>query len=471
MRTSSIEKFIPAVIATASVITLVFWLTGRAPSSLIDRVPGRDKATATASTQHRPASLEGQLRHFDGIPADLAGAWPRFRGANFDNVSHDDIRLLRIWRQGEPRILWSINVGEGYAGAAVMAGRVYLMDYDRDQQTDVIRCLSLADGKDIWRYSYPVQIKRNHGMSRTVPAITEKYVVTLSPKCHVTCLDAVSGELLWSMDLTSRFGTKVPPWYAGQCPLIDNDRVILAPGGDDALMIAVDFATGKVLWTTPNPRGWQMTHSSIVPMDFENRRMYVYCAGGGVVGVSADAGELLWETDEWKISIATVPSPVLIGQGRVFLSGGYNAGSMMLRIAQQDSKMTAEPVFRLKPDVFGSAQQTPILHNGYLYGVRPDGELVCLNLDGEIIWSSGSAHRFGLGPYLMADGLIFVMNDTGLLTLVEATPTSYQQLAQAQVLNGHDSWGPMAMVAGRLIARDFTRMVCLDVSEVGLAEE
>ena len=82
--------------------------------------------------------------------------------------------LARAWQPSEPRELWAIDVGEGYAGAAVLNGRVYLMDYDRDKKQDALRCLSLADGREIWRYAYPVPVKRNHGMSRTVPAVTDK---------------------------------------------------------------------------------------------------------------------------------------------------------------------------------------------------------------------------------------------------------------------------------------------------------
>ena len=69
--------------------------------------------------------------------------------------------------------------------------------------------------------------------------------------------------------------------------IIDNGAVILAPGGKSALLLAVDAESGNVLWQTPNPRGWKMTHSSLVPMEFEGERMYVYCANGGVVGVVA----------------------------------------------------------------------------------------------------------------------------------------------------------------------------------------
>ena len=124
-----------------------------------------------------------------------------------------------------------------------------------------------------------------------------------------------------------------------------------------------------------------------------------------------------------------------------------------------------EKLFRLKPDVFGAAQHTPILFDGHLYGVRPDEQMVCMNLNGEILWASGSNHKFGIGPFMVANNLIFAMNDNGLLRLIEAVPTGYNQLAEAEVLQGHDSWGSMALADGRLIVRDLTKMTCLEVVE------
>ena len=53
--------------------------------------------------------------------------------------------------------------------------------------------------------------------------------------------------------------------------------------------------TGEIVWQSPNPHGWVMTHSSIVPVEFAGIRMYVYCASGGVVGVSSEDGSILWD--------------------------------------------------------------------------------------------------------------------------------------------------------------------------------
>ena len=460
-----IIRMIPGIIAIVGILSLWLWHSGEPERILEVRIPGADTVVGEESAFLVDGDVfSGKLVTSDGVPADLPGSWRRFRGENFDAISSENVNLAREWSEGEPTVLWGIDVGEGYAGVAILNGRVYILDYDAEEQADALRCLSLSDGKEIWRYSYPVKVKRNHGMSRTVPAVTEKYVVSLGPMCHILCVDSITGEFIWAIDLVAEYKTIVPEWYAGQCPLIDEDRAILAPGGD-ALMIAVDCATGDIVWKTPNPNGWNMTHSSIIPMEFEGQRMYVYCASDGVIGVSAEDGSILWETTDWNIRIATVPSPVIIGDGRIFFSGGYNAGSIMLQLREEDGKLIPEPLFRLKPEVFGSAQQTPILLNDYIYGVKPDGRLVCINLDGKPVWDSGPPHRFGLGPYMIADDLIYVIDDSGLLTLAEATPDGYKQLAQAQVLTGHDSWGPMAMAGNRLIVRDLTRMICLDVSD------
>jgi outer membrane protein assembly factor BamB len=365
-----------------------------------------------------------------------------------------------------------VDVGEGYAGAAVLDGRVYLLDYDREAQADVVRCLSLEDGRDIWRYSYPVEIKRYHGMSRTVPAVTPEYVVTLGPKAHVTCLDSKTGEFRWMYNLVREFNTTIPDWYAAQCPLMDDGKAIIAPGGD-ALMMAIDCETGETEWRTPNPDEWVMTHSSIVPMEFKGKRFYVYSGGnsskGGVVGISDKDGSVLWKTEEWKVRYS-VPTPVVVGEDRIFLSAGYGQqelGCGMLRLTESNGKISASFEYIHPISVFGSIQQSPIYYEGYIYGVRPDRQLVCLDPDGNVVWNSTSANKFGRnsGPYAIINGLLYVLDDSGEMTLVEATPSGYRPLAKAQVLDGHESWGPMAIASNRMIVRDTLKMICLDISE------
>ncbi|MEJ2701722.1 MAG: PQQ-like beta-propeller repeat protein [Sedimentisphaerales bacterium] len=470
MKNSTIAKIIPITCAIVGVALLYMWLSTDAGVDLTERVPPVQQARQAPPDDSEPLQIKGTLTKLDGEPADVPGAWPRFRGANFDAVCTENISLAKTWPAEGPPVLWSIEVGEGFAGAAILAGRVYIIDYDREQQADVVRCLSLADGKDIWRYAYPVKVKRWHGMSRTVPAVTDKYVVTIGPKCQVTCLDSMTGEFHWMFNLVPQFHTKVPQWYTGQCPLIDDGKAIIAPAGD-VLMMAVDCESGKIVWQTPNPDGWIMTHSSSVPMEFKGRRFYVYCGGdhikGGVVGVSAEDGTVLWKTDQWKVRF-NVPMPVVVGEDRIFLTAGYGqteSGCMMLHLTETNGVISAEPEFQYATDVFSSMQQSPIFYDGHIYGVRLDQQLVCLDLEGNVVWTSTSAHKFGSGPYAFVNGLLYLMDDAGTLTLARADASGFVPLAQAKVLDGHETWGPMAVASGRMIVRDTERMICLDISE------
>jgi outer membrane protein assembly factor BamB len=228
-------------------------------------------------------------------------------------------------------------------------------------------------------------------------------------------------------------------------------------------MIAVELATGKVAWQTPNPGGWGMTHSSIAAITHEGRKQYLYCATMGVVGVDASDGTLLWKTPGWKVQLANIPTPIPTGRdGQFLLTGGYGAGAAMFRIVPGDKAVEEE--YRLKPEIFGAEQHTPIRYEGNFYGVIEGGMLVCLDIEGRQRWASGSQNRFYLGPYLIADGVILALNDRkGTLHMIEASPTGYRELARAKVLGGHDGWAPMALVNGKLLLRDLTEMVCLKV--------
>jgi len=470
----------------------VVWLSSSMAYELKPRLPGADRLTS----QQVPEKIGGKLTAFDGKPMpDARGSWPCFRGAPREGISDDLTALADSWPAEGPKVAWAMKVGEGHAGVAILQGRVFLHDYDADRRQEVIRCMSLADGRDIWQYAYKVPIKRNHGVSRTVPAVTDQYLLALGPKCHVTCLDSNTGQLQWAIDMVSEYGTKVPPWYAGQCPMIDDGNAILAPCGNvtdyvdsagrnakrgkDVLMTAIRCRPGpdgarQVAWEVPNTDGWQMTHSSIAVLELEDyTRMYVYCGSGGLVGVRAEDGKVLFKTTDWKIRIANVPTPVAIREdgklfGKLFLCGGYGAGSMILQVLKEGGAYVPKVLVRNPPAVFGSQQQTPIFYKNHLFGTRVDEQFVCLSAQGQVVWTSGPDSKFGKegGSYVIASGAndtVFALDDDGVLTMFRATPESYQQLGRAKVLSGHHSWGPIALADGFLICRDLGSIVCLDL--------
>ena len=498
MRTFNIAILVPLLFAAAGVAVCYAWLAEPGPSDLTLR-----EEFDAPQVEVFKVDLPGKLTTGPGkAPDGLTGSWARFRNSTLDGVSTDKTPLIKSWPEGGPKVIWSMDMGQGYGGAAIHKGRVYVLDYDegrpagsndpvdKSKQGDVLRCLSLLDGKEIWRRWYHIPTRRNHGVSRTVPTVTDRFIVTIGPKCHVLCLETATGKAIWSMDLVAEYGAVIPEWYTGQCPLIDTIEIeqgddtierkvaIIAPGGPDVLMLARDCENGKILWKTPNPDKLLMTHSSIMPLEHWGTRMYIYCTSGGVVGVSAEDGKILWKFDKWRVTPALSPSPVLIGDAKMFFSAAYKAGCLMLEIDQDDdSNPIAVEVFRRGPEIFGSVQQTPLLYKKHLYGVLTNNagedklQMVCMNLDGVRLWSSGPENRFELGPYLIADGKILALDGkTAALTMAEATPAGWKTLAKAQVLHGHEAWAPMAIADGRLVLRDFTKMICLDLRDTSAAK-
>lgn len=397
------------------------------------------------------------------LPAATAADWPQFRGPNRDNISRET-GLLRQWPAKGPKLLWTVPVAQGYAGAAIVAGRVYHHDYDEKTSDWRVLCRNLATGKEIWSFSERRVIRPNHAITRTVPAVDGRYVISLDPKCVLHCLDARTGKQLWRKDLVTEYQTAIPPWYNGQCPLIEKDRVVIATGGA-AIMVALDKAAGKEIWRTPNPGKLLLSHASVSPAVLGGVRQYLYGTLNGPLGVSASDGKLLWQFPR-KFNVTVAPSPVAIDGERVFMTASYDAGSVMVRVRPAAGGFRAEAVFDMKNNEWNSEVHTPIVYKGHFFAVgkKRRGLFTCLNFDGKTVWDSGGKASFEQGSFLLADNMFFVLEgNTGMLRLIEASTTEYKELAKAQVLNGQDVWGPMALSDGKLVLRDLTKMVCIDV--------
>jgi outer membrane protein assembly factor BamB len=318
----------------------------------------------------------------------------------------------------------------------------------------------------------------NHGFTRTVPAVTDKFVVNFGSKCHVLCVDAKTGDKKWGLDLMKDYGSKLPDWYAAQCPIIDGNIVVIAPVGKEVLMMGVDLETGNIVWKTPNTKGLQMSHSSITPMTLGGKKQYVYCAEWGkIVGISAEKdniGAVLWEEtciDKQVIS----PSPVVLDDGHIFMCAGYKGGSSMVKVTEEGGKYTAKVLWKLdEVEGLSCEQQTPIYFEKHLFGLMPDSsgarkqQLVCMDPydKGKIKWESGKEKRFGqYEPILLADGKFYVLDKDAGLTMVKASTAKYEELAKFKYLKGHEAWAPIALAGNLMLLRDEKILLCLDVGK------
>jgi outer membrane protein assembly factor BamB len=468
---------------TVILFTVLFswWILAVPTYSTVERIPGMDNRPPVKPMTD--SVVIGQnfdsLAQFDVI---AEGSWPRFRGNDFDNISKDETPIAESWDSTGPPVVWKATLGEGYSGPVVLNGRVYLLDYNEKRKADMLRCFSLKTGTELWRRWYNVELKRNHGYSRTVPAVTDKYIVTIGPRSHVMCLDPKTGKLLWKIDLEKEYGIRTsergrvtPDFYTGQCPLIDNGIAVLAPGVK-ALMIGVNCENGKVVWITPNPDSLRMSHGSIIPMIIFGKKMYVYNAVGGVCGVSAegdDTGKLLWKTLEWSPA-TTAASPVYLGNNEIAVFGSYGAGGARIKINQTASGYEAVVTEQHKaPEGIASDQQTPVLMGDFIWSVMPENagplkkQLVCYNRSDLLkpVWSSGKENRYGrgLGPYIVSGKRMFLLDDDGKLYsfIIENGKASLRQ--SMKIIDGIEAWGPMAIAGRYLLMRDARNLVCLDI--------
>jgi outer membrane protein assembly factor BamB len=466
-----IPRLILLMVIALAISAFIWWICHNPVSNLTLSIPGMDNRGQKAVVSSEIVMI-GDSFAFYKASEDLPGTrWPRFRGVDFDNISKEKITLIDKW--DNLKILWKVDLGEGHAAPAIYDGRVYLLDYDEVKRADALRCFLLLTGEELWRRWYKVHLKRNHGLSRTIPAVNDKYVVTIGPRCQVMCVNRINGDLLWGFDIAREYKSEVPFWYTGQCPLIDHDTAIIATGGN-SLMIGIDCKTGKKVWETPNPRKWKMSHSSIMPMTWKGKKMYVYIAIGGICGISAsgnDRGRVLWESTEFAPAVVA-PSPLVLDNGKIFFTAGYGAGSVLVQLKENGGQFKVEVLQKFKPsEGLASEQQTPVFLDGNIYGILPKdaggerNQFVCCK-SGDVmkfVMNSGKTERFGLGPYIFADGKFFILNDDGEMTIASATPSQFKVLDRKRIIEGQDSWGPLAITGGYLLMRDSKQMVCIDI--------
>src|SRR5512133_1006240 len=208
IRKSNLNIALYLLSAVAAVI-LIWWLMADPTAQFTESLPGLDKRTAT-DTVSQNIEIGKIFETYSTGYKEMSETWTRFRGNDFDNISKSPVKLKDKFGPAGADIRWSLELGEGHSGATIYKGLVYLLDYSEKEKADLLRCFSLADGKELWKRGYNVNIKRNHGMSRTIPAISEKYILTMGPRCQVMCLDRASGNFRWGIDVTKVYSTEMP---------------------------------------------------------------------------------------------------------------------------------------------------------------------------------------------------------------------------------------------------------------------
>jgi outer membrane protein assembly factor BamB len=375
-------------------------------------------------------------------PVFAAGEWANWRGPN-----HDGISTETGWDPAAVsahKVAWEANVGAGYSAVAVANGKVYTAgNFNKD--TDAVSCLDAASGKQLWRHEYPEPLapKYYSGGCSATPSVADGKVYYASKSGKVFCLDADTGKVIWNKE----FGFKVPSWGFASSALICGKAVIFNAGSAG---VAYDKQTGAVLWSSADG---ESGYATPVPFDQNGKSLLALFAKDTIKALSPDDGKVLWSYP-WQTQYDVNAADPVISGTQVFVSSGYGRGASVVDFSGTEPKQVWENK-NMRSHMSG-----PVLINGFLYGFD-DNRLVCLDWKtGEKKWNEKSPMK---GALSAAGDKLIVLGENGRLAIVAATPTAYQEIAAAQVVDGH-CWTVPVLAGGRIHVRNSDgHLVCLDV--------
>jgi outer membrane protein assembly factor BamB len=408
-------------------------------------------------------------------PAAFAADWPWMYGPRRDGTS-DQKGLLRAWPEGGPKTLWTSPVNAGFGGAAVSAGSVYVLDRD-EQVGDRLRVFDLSSGKELWSFGYDAPGSFMFAGSRTTPTVDGEHVYTSGPLGDLYAINTKTRKPAWHKNIWKDFGGgELPRWAVVQNPLIHGNLLIVAPQTSQAGVVAFDKLTGELKWKSAPLSGTAgYVSPSIIKVGGEDHVVMITAAvgrgrtarDGSVNGLDPLTGKVLWTYTNWQCSIP-VPQPVDAGEGRVLVTGGYGAGTAMIKVQKTgDGTYGVTELFK-NPD-FGAHTQPPILHKDHFYSQytineRSDG-LVAMSMTGQIAWKTDQQPAFVRGGSILAEDLMLTTDGNTKLYLVEPSPSGFKPLASAVVLEPGDNWAPLALVDGKLLVRGQNELKCLQVAQ------
>jgi outer membrane protein assembly factor BamB len=445
-----------------------------------------------------------------------ADDWPQYLGPTRNSTSPQK-GLLRTWPEKGPEVLWAAAVGRGFGGPVIRDGKVYLLDRD-DKVGDNLRCLDFSTGKELWNFAYDAPGSVMFPGSRSVPTVDGDRVYSCGHNGDLYCIDLNTHKPVWNKNVWTDFGgspntgpggfgapgggpaagreARFPIWAITQNPLIYGDLLIVASQAPKAGVVAYNKVTGDVKWTTPALGFVGYVSPSIVKVDGQDHLVMVTPStnpfmnrGGGetemgkVVGIEPLTGTALWKYTNWHCHIS-VANAVDAGDNRVLVVGGYELGATMLKVQKQaDGSYGATNLFTTKE--FGDQTKPPVLYKGHFYAQygtndRRDG-LVCMDLDGKILWKTKRAPDFNKGSMILVGDLILATDGAKSLYLIELDPSGFKQIASAELFpegaagpendiasrvgGRNQNWAPMALADGRLLVRDQTQLKCVRVAQ------
>ncbi len=378
--------------------------------------------------------------------------WPHYRGPLQNGISTE--AGWGVPKNAAP-VLWKASVGIGTSSVTVAGGRLFTMGHEGEK--DVVRCLDVGDGHELWRYEHKMSLDPNlfEGGTRSTPTVSGSSVYTLSHEGHLICFSTQTGRVLWHRHLINDYAGRKPEWGYSGAPLVYGEMLIVDSGGDGASTVALNRQTGELLWKSGSDKPG---YASPIVVSLEAQPVLLLFKAEDLVANDPKSGRELWRFP-WKTGYdINAATPLLVGAERLLISSGYNTGAAVLEVKGGQPK----ELWRNK--LLRAHINSPVFVNGAVFGIDGNtggGNLVCLDpLTGARRWEEKSVKGGGL---IAANGRLIIVSEKGDLVIAEASGEGFRQLSRQPALTRR-TWAQPVLSDGRLFLRDnLGSLVCLDL--------
>lgn len=377
---------------------------------------------------------------------------------------------------GMVETIWEVAIGPGYSGPTFAGGRIYVMDYAGDSER--VLCLDAETGSQIWSFAYPVMYNVGYPTGpRASVQVFNGNAYSLGTMGHLFCFDAATGKIIWQTNAAEKYRSRIPTWGIAANPIMVNGKLIAMLGGEpDACLVAFDKDTGNEIWRAlPD----EASYSTPVLIEQAGRQVLVCWTGERFAGLDPDRGTLLWSVPFTPENmIMNVASPVY-DPPYLFCSSFFD-GSYLLELDQE--AMSARLVYHRvgenerRTDALHCCISTPLIRDGYVYGVGSYGETRCLDLiTGDRVWEDLTLvpeARWANIHLIPQGNKVWGFNELGELLLGTFSPGGYRDLGRVKVIdpvkispnprNGV-CWAHPAFSGNRIYLRSDAKLVCIDI--------
>ncbi len=392
-----------------------------------------------------------------------AADWPTWRGEGRDGHSSES-GLLEQWPENGPKKVWeSHDVGLGYSSFSVVGDRLYTTGAIDD--VEYVMALNAADGSVVWKTPIGKMLQNNWGGGpRSTPTVAGDLVVAIGGEGGMHCVAAADGAKKWAVELTSDLGGRKPNWGYSESPLVVGDRVLCTPGGKSGTVAAFNLKTGEKIWQSSDVTEGAH-YSSIIAVEHFGQGQYIQLTQNKVFGLDTD-GKLLWDA-EWPLGrTAVVPTPIY-HDGEVYITSGYGAGCMLLKIDKDNN------VEKLYDNKNMKNHHGGVIRIGeHVYGYSDGVGWLCQDMhSGEKVWNEKSKLQKGALAY--ADGMFYCLEEkSGTCVLIEASADSWSEHGRFKLSPQTEQrsikgkiWSHPVIANGKLYLRDQEIVCCYDVSK------